>query len=1020
MKKSDAQHKKDGTWRADRHDDPDAKWEGDPDQFRADLRSSDRPRKIVEQYCKDVLDGTFPAGRLVKLAVKRYLWDRKEAHKRGIVFDEGKATEACEFFPQCLRHSKGKWANKPFTLTPPQMFIVWNVFGWTHEKTGLRRFTRAHNEVARKFGKALALDTPIPTPAGWTTMGAVQVGDVVFDENGQPCKVTGATGVMENHRCYRVAFSDGTSIVADAGHRWLTTARSNQPGKQSPKGYRHGETVRRRVRTTEEIADTLRAGTRGDLNHRIENAKPLQCGEHELPIDPYVLGVWLGDGDSGCARITFAEYDTEIIDAIKERGEEVHITGQKAGRVVGATIGGYRRIGKTRELCERGHKRRKGKYAPWCPTCDKLQRRGQLPPRPKTLHERLRLMDLLHNKHIPPAYLRASIEARWELLQGLMDSDGHVSTRGHCEFTSTNERLAIAALELCRTLGIKATLATGRATLRGVDCGPKYRVTFTTHTPNRIAKLTRKQERLRELPSVGDVRSQSRTITACDPVKTVPVRCIAVDSASHLFLAGEGMVPTHNSETASGITLKQGTMDDPPDAGAEIYLCATKEEQARTQTFRQCTRMVAKSPFLKKRCKVQAKQIVVHPHDPFQPDSVIRPIGNDSDSSDGFDQSGAILDELHAYQKRHKEFYERMTTAGGAREQELIWIWTTAGSDKSETWIELREIAVRTLESVETGEPINDHIFAFIACIDEDDDPLSMDIESDEFIEVMRKANPNMPDTPKPDYIRQQARDALNSPIGRNKFLRFHANIRVSSSVQPFPAELLKQYAERVYRMPPLSVGGFDVGRSDDFAAWSIAWREGNVIRLYGKAYTSKDRPEHLQTAQIADWVRDGCLVEHPGNQVDFASIADDIEKAHQEFNVQKWAMDESFAKLLGQELQRRLGEDTVTKFVQTYSTYNAPCRELQKEFNAGRVSPDDNPAFRWQLRNITFKADTKDQWMPDKGIGREYKIDAGIAAIMAYGLLLFDVAEPEGPSVSVLDISEEELEKLADYWEME
>ena len=218
------------------------------------------------------------------------------------------------------------------------------------------------------------------------------------------------------------------------------------------------------------------------------------------------------------------------------------------------------------------------------------------------------------------------------------------------------------------------------------------------------------------------------------------------------------------SQAASGVTLKQGTMDWPADPGAEIYLCATKEEQARTQTFRECQRMVRSSPFLSKRCKVQAKQIVVYPHDKFQPDSVIRPIGNDSDSSDGFDQSGAILDELHAYQKRHKEFYERMTTAGGAREQELIWVWTTAGNDKSETWLELREIAVRTLEGVETGEAVNDHIFAFIACIDDDDDPLNMDIDSQEFIDVMMKANPNMPHTPRPDYIRQQARDALKQP----------------------------------------------------------------------------------------------------------------------------------------------------------------------------------------------------------------------------------------------------------------
>ena len=71
-----------------------------------------------------------------------------------------------------------------------------------------------------QVGKALALDTPLPTPDGWTTMGEVEVGDILFDETGAPCRVTGATDVMINRRCYRVRFSDGSSIIADADHLW--------------------------------------------------------------------------------------------------------------------------------------------------------------------------------------------------------------------------------------------------------------------------------------------------------------------------------------------------------------------------------------------------------------------------------------------------------------------------------------------------------------------------------------------------------------------------------------------------------------------------------------------------------------------------------------------------------------------------------------------------------------------------------------------------------------------------------
>src|SRR5208282_6896729 len=82
-------------------------------------------------------------------------------------------------------------------------------------------------------GKALALDTPIPTPRGWTTMGEVQPGDEVFDESGQPCTVTAATPVMLGRPCYEVEFSDGTVIVADAAHQWLTETRASRKSAQA-------------------------------------------------------------------------------------------------------------------------------------------------------------------------------------------------------------------------------------------------------------------------------------------------------------------------------------------------------------------------------------------------------------------------------------------------------------------------------------------------------------------------------------------------------------------------------------------------------------------------------------------------------------------------------------------------------------------------------------------------------------------------------------------------------------------
>jgi replicative DNA helicase len=127
-------------------------------------------------------------------------------------------------------------------------------------------------------GKALALDTPIATPTGWTTMGDIAVGDQVMGSDGRPTTVVAATDVMTDRPCYEVHFSDGSVIVADAQHQWLTETLDGDHG----------------VRTTEQIANSLRTGSQA--NHAVANTAPLALPEAELPLPPYALGVWLGHG----------------------------------------------------------------------------------------------------------------------------------------------------------------------------------------------------------------------------------------------------------------------------------------------------------------------------------------------------------------------------------------------------------------------------------------------------------------------------------------------------------------------------------------------------------------------------------------------------------------------------------------------------------------------------------------------------------------------------------------------------
>ena len=163
---------------------------------------------------------------------------------------------------------------EPFILHPGEF-----VLGSTLEVISL-----GDDLAARLEGKALGLDTEVPTPRGWTTMEHLEAGDEVFDHAGAATRVMGATDVMTDRPCFEVLLSDGSRFVADAGHLWVTRTRSERV---------RGD--RGRSRTTAQLAATLRVGR--EWNHHIAMAGPAQyANRDDLPVDPYVLGVWLGDG----------------------------------------------------------------------------------------------------------------------------------------------------------------------------------------------------------------------------------------------------------------------------------------------------------------------------------------------------------------------------------------------------------------------------------------------------------------------------------------------------------------------------------------------------------------------------------------------------------------------------------------------------------------------------------------------------------------------------------------------------
>ncbi|MFC6679327.1 replicative DNA helicase [Nonomuraea ferruginea] len=127
-------------------------------------------------------------------------------------------------------------------------------------------------------------------------MGEVRVGDHLIGADGRPTRVVAATEVMHGRPCYEVEFSDGTVIVADAGHQWRTTTRASRRSLSLPGGEGRTRAAVRSVVTTEEIAATLWCPADQRPHHAVEVAAALQGEEADLLLPPYALGVWLGDG----------------------------------------------------------------------------------------------------------------------------------------------------------------------------------------------------------------------------------------------------------------------------------------------------------------------------------------------------------------------------------------------------------------------------------------------------------------------------------------------------------------------------------------------------------------------------------------------------------------------------------------------------------------------------------------------------------------------------------------------------
>lgn len=348
------------------------------------------------------------------------------------------------------------------------------------------------HKLSRQLGKALDVNTPIPTRDGFKRMGDIKEGDQIYAPNGKLVNVVYATEYQYDRKCYEVVLDTGVKVVADADHIWTVYEKV-------------GKKYVKRDITTQEMIDKG-ITTKDQSRFKIAKTKPINGETKVLPVDPYTLGYWLGDGHTDAARITHHKDDSGILTHLNEQGYQTYTFADKRNSNV---------------LTTSAH----------------------------GLWEGLKTAGVAGNKHIPMEYQFADIEQRTALLQGIMDSDGYINKNGYAEITLKLKPLIDDIYSLLCGLGFKPKMKE-----KAVKGTVYYRISFNAYADKGVCPVRMERKKSNLINSCEDTRTDFLFIREINPVESRPVKCIQVDSEDKLYLCGREFIPTHNT-TAVAIFL---------------------------------------------------------------------------------------------------------------------------------------------------------------------------------------------------------------------------------------------------------------------------------------------------------------------------------------------------------------------------------------------------------------------------------------------------------------------------------
>ena len=351
----------------------------------------------------------------------------------------------------------------------------------------------------------LATDTIVPTPTGFKTINDLKSGDYVFDSDGKPTKVIHTTDIHYGRDCYKINFSNGSEVVCDNTHQWYIETPTCQK--------LHGKVIKRYNKYTYRDTEWLYQKHVNNFGTHILHTKyngAVEYSEKTYSIDPYVLGLWLGDGSHRGAQFACEEKDLQMYKNL-ENTYGVKITKDSRSR---------------------------------CPNSYNISISGGL-------RTNLKKLNLLQNKHIPEEYFYGSIEQRLELVRGLMDTDGTCSKyNGQCSIVQsvTHKNIIDGLSQILSSLGIKHTINSKDTT-----------VLLQFYTDIRVFNLERKYKRQKLFTRKKDCHN---IIKSVEKVPSVPTKCITVENDDHLFLITDKYTVTSNCKPIKSGGDKHNKIDN--------------------------------------------------------------------------------------------------------------------------------------------------------------------------------------------------------------------------------------------------------------------------------------------------------------------------------------------------------------------------------------------------------------------------------------------------------------------------